>query len=196
VSYSWSFGDDTTATTASHTVTHTYRTAGRFTASVTESDAAGTEASASGTIALFECPASQSSCSESLTNADGVQELETSGPISASSAAGLNLFVGPFRIPDCQLEIVPTAALTDSGFTGNLTVTLEYTSSFPSQARTTCFSSTVPFVNTSGHTVTSGRLPMCAAVPTAPCVESVDISGSSVTKELLIPPGDPKVGAP
>jgi len=196
VSYEWAFGDGTTETTSTNEVTHHYESPAQFESSVTETDAQGGQATASGTIHLFLCPASGSECTESLKDADGVRLLRASGPAGAASPASVDLFAGPFKISQCQREVVPTAGLTDSGFTGNLTLTLEYSTTHPSQAKTTCFASTVPFVDSAGKTVTSGPLPMCKSVPTAPCVESEDISGSSVNKVLLVPPGDPKVGAP
>jgi PKD repeat protein len=195
VSFKWTFGDGAATTTTSHVVTHQYARTARFTPSVTETDGQGDKASASGTIQLFTCPTSQPTCTATLSNAPGIQALTASGPVSAAAAA-LDLFGGPFKISQCQTEVVPTAALTDTGFSGNLTVTLDYTSAFPPQAKTTCFASAVPFVDASGKTVKNGKLPTCAAEQTAPCVESTDISGSSVSKVLLIPPGDPKVGAP
>ena len=89
------------------------------------------------------------------------------------------------------------AALTDSGFIGNLTVPLVYLTSYPDLARTTCFSSEVAFVDAAGMVVHSGPLPMCqVVVPVPPCVVSINISGTLVTKVLLVPPGDPRVGAP
>jgi hypothetical protein len=55
----------------------------------------------------------------------------------------------------------------------------------------------VPFVDAAGKTVTSGALPTCSASNAAvPCVQSIALVGSTVTKVILIPPGDPKVGAP
>jgi hypothetical protein len=196
VSYEWTFGDGTMATTSSHEVVHRYPSAGDFRPSVTEVDARGDQARASGTIGVFQCPQGAPDCTETLKNTEGVRLLTASGPIGAAAPASLNLFAGPFKIYHCQVESVPTVALTDSGFTGNLTVTLGYTTKHPSQAKTTCFASMVPFVDAAGQTVTSGALPMCQSVQTAPCVESEDISGSSVNKVLLVPPGDPKVGAP
>jgi len=92
--------------------------------------------------------------------------------------------------------VQPAVALTDSGFTGKLTVTLEYRSSAPKQAHTTCFSSTVAFVDAAGKRVYNGVLPVCNDAQRAPCVKSVRLSGAKVTKVLLVPPGDPKVGAP
>jgi DNA-binding beta-propeller fold protein YncE len=42
VSYAWSFGDGTTATTSTPTTTHVYASPGSYTATVTETDSAGT----------------------------------------------------------------------------------------------------------------------------------------------------------
>jgi hypothetical protein len=118
------------------------------------------------------------------------------GPVSASGPAEANLLAGTFSFPDCQSAIESAVGVTDSGFTGNLTLTLSYTSSNPGNAGTTCFSSTVAFQDASGQLVYSGPLPACAlTAPVAPCVESTTISGQQVNKQLLIPPGDPKVGA-
>jgi hypothetical protein len=194
VSYEWTFGDGARATTSGHEVTHRYANAARFTPSVTEVDSEGDKATASGTLELFVCPPGNPNCTETLGNANGVQMLTASGPVGA--AATVDLFAGPFKISQCQHEVVPTAAVTDTGFSGNLTVTLVYMTTRPRQAPTTCFASTVPFVDATGQTVRSGTLPKCGQVPMAPCVISDEVSGSNVSKVLLIPPGDPKVGAP
>ena len=86
--------------------------------------------------------------------------------------------------------------MTDAGFTGPLTVTVEYVTADPSLVARTCFASPVPFTNSTGVVVESGALPMCDSVANRPpCVESIQTSGPKVTKTLLIPPGDPKVGA-
>jgi PKD repeat protein len=42
VSYTWNFGDGTTATTTGATTNHLYPAAGKYTATVTETDSAGT----------------------------------------------------------------------------------------------------------------------------------------------------------
>ena len=42
VSYQWTFGDGTSSTTSTPTTSHTYAKAGSYTASVTETDSAGT----------------------------------------------------------------------------------------------------------------------------------------------------------
>jgi hypothetical protein len=196
VSYAWTFGDGASATTSSSTVTHTYARPSTYLPAVKETDVAGASASASGTLAVFVCPTGTTSCSDSLSTGGSVQLLQASGPIAGTSAAGLNLFVGSFRVPKCESAIAPAAAVTDSGFTGSLSMTLQYTTSQPHHIGTTCFSSTVAFVDSAGKTVHNGALPACSASAAPPCVQSIQTTGSSVTKVLSIPPGDPKVGAP
>jgi hypothetical protein len=196
VSYDWTFGDGASAKTASSTVTHTYATPSTYLPAVQETDAAGATASAAGTLVVFACPNGTITCSDSLTSAGTVQSLQANGPIAAASPAGLDLFVGSFRVPSCESAIAPAVAVTDSGFTGSLTVNLQYTTSQPHHVGTTCFSSTVAFVDAAGNTVHNGALPTCIVNAAPPCVQTIQTSGSNVTKMLLIPPGDPKVGAP
>jgi hypothetical protein len=195
-SYAWAFGDGRSTTTSTPKVTHTYPRTSTFFPAVTATDTTGDTATASGTVALFDCPNGTTECTEALPNAATVQLLQATGPVGPSSSAGVDLFVGPFRIPNCETTIAPAVALSDTGFTGSLTVTVEYTTSRPQHITSTCFSSPVAFVNVTGHTVHNGALPMCQATPAPPCVQSIQSSGSEVTKVLLIPPGDPKVGAP
>jgi PKD repeat protein len=199
VSYFFQFGDGQTATTGSAEVTHTYASAGRYAPEVTETDAAGDMASATGTLELDECPAG-SSCTQTLRNVSGITKLSATGPIQVGGpSAAVDLFAGPYKIENCQSSVLTDGALTDSGFTGNLVVTMVYRAP-PGQVNTTCFASAVPFTDADGKTVYSGPLPMCplaGAVP--PCVVSITtkILDAEVLaiKVVLIPPGDPKVGA-
>jgi hypothetical protein len=195
-SYAWTFGDSESTTTSTPTVTHTYASASTFSPAVTETAGAGAVATATGTLRLSDCPVGQSQCTEALHNAGTVQLLQADGPVSNSSPAHVDLFVGPFRIPSCEATIGPAVALSDSGFTGELTVTVSYMTSQPQNVATTCFSSPVAFVDADGQSVHRGALPMCQAAAGPPCVQSIETSGSEVTKILLVPPGDPKVGAP
>ncbi len=196
VSYTWNFGDRHTATTSTPTVTHIYASASTFNASVTERDVRLDAASASGTLKLTKCMLRNRSCTESLNGVSHVSLLRVQGPTGPSTPAAVKLFVGPFQVANCEPQVSPAAAFADAGFTGSLTVTLSYATSRPGQVATTCFASTVPFVDAAGQTVTSGALPLChtkGAVP--PCVASIT-SGTLVTKVLRVPAGDPKVGAP
>jgi hypothetical protein len=196
-SYRWTFGDSASTTTAVNTVQHTYASASTFDVSVTETDAQGESATATGTLELLKCPVSVGQCSGKLPLGGLVETLSALGPISPTAPADLDLFTGPFGFPNCDSEIHGATALTDSGFIGNLTVPLVYLTSHPDQARTTCFSSEVAFMDADGMLVHSGPLPTCQVLaPIPPCVISINISGILVTKVLLVPPGDPRVGAP
>jgi PKD repeat protein len=199
VSYLWKFGDGTSTTTSKPEVVHAYPTTGRFAPEVTESTDAGEQASAPGVVELFDCAAGPT-CVEELSQVDGVKTWQASGPTSPGAAATVDLFVGPYRISNCQTSVGTDGALTDSGFSGDLTVKVVYQVATSTSGSTTCFASVVPFRDAQGQTVTSGALPKCSvAVAVPPCVKSVSTtttaSGSEVTKVLVIPPGDPKVGA-
>ncbi len=195
-SYQWSFGDGESATTPTDTVSHTYRKPSRYKPSVVEIAAKGVTASASGTLQVSQCAVGSSQCTESLSNVGKVQLVQATGPVGSNSAS-VSLFVGPYKISNCEPQVSPAAGLTDSGFTGDLTMTLKYTTTHATQVSTTCFASTVAFVDAAGKKVKSGPLPTCpVASPKVPCVQSITVSGSKVTKVLLIPPGDPRVGAP
>lgn len=196
-SYAWTFGDGASTTTTVDTVQHTYASASMFQVSVGETDTQGESATATGTLELLSCPLGTGQCSGTLQLGGLEQTLSAVGPISPTASAGLDLFNGPFAFPNCDSVIHAATALTDSGFIGNLTVPLVYLTSDPDQARTTCFSSEVPFVDAAGMVVTSGPLPACQVLaPVSPCVLSINIAGILVTKVLLVPPGDPRVGAP
>jgi len=199
VSYSWKFGDGQSATTTDPTVVHTYASTGEFAPKVKETDADGNVASAVGTLALFDCPIS-GTCAEKLTHAGSVETLKATGLVSDTEAAGVDLFVGPYQIQGCDPSVGTDGALSDTGFSGPLKVKASYLVQNPNDVATTCFSSEVPFVDAQGQTVNNGALPKCSApgaVP--PCVKSITTmetgSGLQATKVLMIPPGDPKVGA-
>jgi hypothetical protein len=201
ISYVFQFGDGHTVKTTSPTVVHTYAKPGHFAPRVTETGAAAVDSTitAAGTLNVDRCAAG-SSCTENLQNVGSVIKLGITGPIEPNMAAGVNLFVGPSQIKNCETAVDTNGGVTDSGFTGNLTLTAAYHVTTLSGVGTTCFSSTVPFTNTGGMLTTSGKLPHCSgATPTPPCVKSIVTkklaSGWQVTKTLLIPPGDPTVGS-
>lgn len=194
--YEWVFGDGARTTTPRASVSHTYKKPGRFQVSLTEIGA-GKRATAVGALLLYRCPAGVATCSESLRSVGRVQLLRAAGEVSAGTAGELDLFVAPFQIPSCQIEVVPTGAVDDGGFKGDVTITLHYTSTHPGQTGTTCFSATAPFVDRAGKKVENGALRSCRATNSSPpCVHSVKATSSEVDKVLLVPAGDPKVGAP
>jgi hypothetical protein len=195
VSYKWRFGDGSSFAGASPTVVHTYKSASRFLVSVTEGDARGHSAAATGTLSLVKCPAG-ASCSAHLSNVASVQLLQVGGLTKPTGQATIDLFIGPYQIQSCEPQVAAAVAVTDVGFRAPLNVTLQYTTMHPAQTPTTCFASTVAFVDAAGKTVKSGPLRNCKAGINPPCVVKVVTGGSKVSKALVIPPGDPKVGAP
>jgi hypothetical protein len=196
-SYIWSFGDGGSAQSAVPHEVHTYPAPGPDAVSVTETDSAGQTASASGTLELAPCPVGTAQCQADLQAGTGVSFIQASGPIDPRSPAEVNLFSGSYRFKNCDLNITPAGSLTDSGFTGPLTVVYTYTTTNPNRVNRTCFASPVKFVDASGRTVNSGTLPSCQVGGAGPpCVASTKVSnGTVVTKELIIPPGDPKFGS-
>jgi hypothetical protein len=194
-SYAWIFGDGTSATTTKPRVAHSYPKTGIYHVQMIES-AGKLSARGVGILGVFQC-GPKGMCTES-SSSGAITQLQVSGPTPTTAAhAMVDLFGGPFQISHCQARVVPTAAISDTTFSGDLTVTLRYNSTNVSATPTTCFESEIPFVDSAGKVVKSGALPNCSkTTPTAPCVVSYSLSGTKVSKTLLIPPGDPKVGAP
>lgn len=198
-SWRWVFGDGTSVTTKTANVTHTYRKAGRFQLSLTETDTQGQRATAVGTLELTACGAASTSCTVELQHVGVVTLLRLHGTRPIGVAATADLLVAPFRIVACEKTMAPAVGFTDGGFSSDITATLTYTAADPDNVSATCFSSTVAFVDAAGKRVHSGDLPRCAPpqlTETVPCVRSTSVRGTTVTKVLLVPPGDPKVGAP
>jgi hypothetical protein len=200
VHYIFRFGDGTkTGKIPNNTVAHTYQHAGQFAPQVEEIDALGNTATTTATLAVDPCSAG-SSCSKILQGVSSVAELRVTGPTDKSMPAGLDLFVGTSQIMMCEAMPDTNASATDSGFIGNLTLTVVYKVPTLSGVNTTCFFSVVPFTNTAGNSTNSGKLPKCSgSQPTPPCVISIGTKpvsgGFEVIKKLLIPPGDPTVGS-
>lgn len=196
VTWSWTFGDATSTTTSSAAVVHQYPGLGTYAPSVTETDSGGQMATASGTLEVTDCQIGTGQCTEALPPSGTILQFQVSGPQRPTAPGTVDLFTGPWKVPTCEPQVSPAVAFTDTGFTGALTVTLQYLTAYPNQAPTTCFSSTVPFLDSSNQTVRNGALPACNPFgPVPPCVQSVSMNGLQVTKVVLVPPNDPKVGA-
>jgi PKD repeat protein len=196
IAFHWDFGDgSSTSVQGTASVQHSYPQPGTFPVSLTET-LGSQEATAAAMVNVFPCPSATGQCSDSLTSPGPVLDLAASGP--ASSRAEVNLLTDPWKFSHCSTSPLTAVGVTDVGFTGPLTVTVKYVTSRPSAIGKTCYSSTKAFANTASQMVHSGALPMCQPPPVgpvAPCVQSIQLSGPDVTKVLLIPPGDPKVGA-
>jgi PKD repeat protein len=194
-SYLWEFGDGHATTSSSNAIVHAYSQPGTYTASVTVTDTGGQTATTSGTLVVAPCPAGTTQCRAAVQSPSGVTFIQASGPVG-SAPAEVNVFSGSWRFVNCDGAITPAGSVTDSGFTGPLSVTFVYRTTNPIRVQRTCFASVVAFVDSGGASVHSGALPMCVASnPTPPCVQTIQQSGSQVTKTLLIPAGDPRFGS-
>jgi PKD domain len=202
--YLWTFGDGMTQPTSEPQVTHNYMNPGEYQVELKETAPDGSEleapatmltAKASGTLMLVQCTTSP--CTAQITHAKTIHLLETTGS-PTSTGATIQLFAGTYQFAPCLPTISPAVGISDSGFSSNLTVKLKYTTSDPSGVNKTCFSSTIAFTDKQGNTVDTGLLPSCTkSGNVSPCVQSIShTTGSTkVTKQLIIPAGDPKVGA-
>jgi hypothetical protein len=205
----WRFGDGQMMTTASPSTVHIYGQPGQYPLTgagplnVTISDSVGdTATSAPSTLQVFVCPTATQTCDASLVPTAGpVMRVELKGNTKAGVVPSAHLLADPWSFGSCEPALETSVGVTDSGFistpTSPLTLTLKYTSASPANAALTCFSSPKPFTSSTGTTVRTGILPTCAATARKPpCVQSVGVNGSVVTKVLLLPAGDPKTGAP
>jgi len=98
------------------------------------------------------------------------------------------------RCPGSLVGGSTAATLTDTGFSGNLTVTVKLLA-VATRAGKVCYSSDVPFLSeTNPTTPKSGTafLLRCAAVGNAaPCVVSINSGLNAVIAKVLVPAGDP-----
>jgi hypothetical protein len=213
VSYAWNFGDGDTDTTSSPTTSHVYATSGNFTATVTETDAAGTsttqvftgqtmslnggpQAVASQSFVIVACSAN-TPCSGTV--ADPAQSSTVSG--TSSTEATLSLSLGELSVscgtgaPESE-QVTSYSTTTFSASTLNASLTIENDST--TNGFKVCYASSTPFVDKQGNSVTSGDLPSCGAVDNvAPCIVSTTVSGGNLEVVLSVLSGDPRMwGAP
>jgi YVTN family beta-propeller protein len=206
-SYAWDFGDGTTETTTTPTTSHTYATSGDFTATVTETDTAGTStdqvftgqtvsrnggpsATASQTIEAVDCSADDS-CSAEVT--DGPLDSRVGG--TSSTDGTLSVSLGNENVScgdDSATESEPVTSYTTTDYTGSaLSATLTVANDTATDGAV-CYSSPTPFIDNQGDSVTSGELPDCSVVEdVAPCIVSITSSDGNLVIDLLVPPGDP-----
>ncbi len=203
VSYHWIFGDGTSATTATPTTTHTYGSGGTITASVTETDSAGTsttqvftgqtmsrnggpQAVATATFVITSCATGTTSCKANVTSK--TQSVSVNGVKSAAKKATIALSVSPqsLKVPGYP-AIAPTATLIDKGLTGSVDVT-NTVHKLPSVAGIK-----IIYQPVGASPPPATILKRCSTVlPPDPCYFSITESGGSITASLRFPAGDPK----
>ena len=188
VSYHWAFGDGASSTTTTDVVTHRYRSTGRFSPTVTETDKQGQHATARGSVALFKCKAGEATCRATLPDAANVAILTASGPQGPAGPASATLFVGPFRIIACEATVAEAVALTD---TRDLRQPDRHAEIH--ERRSEAVDRHLFLVRRRLRRCDRAQGPQRRPSPmpeprAAPCVKSVTVDASMVSKVLLIPP--------
>ncbi len=203
-SYSWNFGDGHTDVTTVATDSHTYASSGTYTATVTETTAAGTSSSeistgqeilregssAATTSAHFTLAPCSTGCTPTVTSPDGGATVAVTQ--AASTQGSLTLSVAP-AILGCS------KGFTERSEVSTLTESSQYSSS----------SDIVVQVTETGLASTSGVrvcyqsveatppppifLKKCSSHRQAPCYVSIVPSGTDTVQATLdVPPGDPR----
>jgi YVTN family beta-propeller protein len=212
VSYAWSFGDGDTETTSTPTTTHIYASSGNYTATVTETDAAGTstaqvftgqtvsnnggqQAVDSQSFEVIPCEAN-STCSGTVSDAS--QSTTLTG--TSSTDATLQISIGQQTV-SCGYQAPATEQVTTYSTTTFTASSLAATMTINGDTDTTgfnvCYSSTTPFRDRGGTSVTTGHLPSCQEVSdVAPCIASVAVTNGNLVATLSVPPGDPRFWGP
>jgi YVTN family beta-propeller protein len=211
VSYTWNFGDpsdpDGPVMTDVPTTTYEYPTAGTYTATVTETDEAGTSttetftgqtvsnngsptATASQSVTIVPCTA-DAPCTAAVTSPTVTADLTGTSSTDALLAVSIGqatVSCGSAAAESAEVTTYATTTFTASDIQATLTVAgLASASGF-----SVCYDSTVPFTDAQDQPVTSGQLPDCQATPVAPCLVSATEEGGSVVAVLDVLPGDPR----
>ena len=150
---------------------------------------------ASQSFVIVNCTANMS-CSGTVS--DSSQKVTVGGTSTTDATLSLALGVqtvscGTAPAAPEQVTSYSTTTFTASSLTGTLTVKGENSTS----GFRVCYTSTTPFTDRQGHSVTSGDLPKCGPVGNvAPCIVSTAISGGNLVATLLLPPVNPRFWAP
>ena len=208
VSYAWNFGDGNTESTTSPTTTHSYASNGTYTATVTETDAAGASTSqvftgqtaslngssaaeASSTVVIATTPCTlanscQADISTPATPTSPAQTITVTVPADGSQSGSLTVTSGPAQL-SCKTR----------GFKGEQAVT-SYSSTFvpTTNVQVTDFiagptSKKGIKICFEGSTPPPAYLKRCGATPVAPCASFV-LEPGGVQVTLLIPGNDPR----
>jgi hypothetical protein len=109
VNYAWSFGDGNTANTSTPTTTHTYASPGSYTASVTETDAAGTS-----TTQIFT---GQAVSGNGSPKAEASSAFQVLSGVQATYACVVSGFSGSHSFPAVVAESPAPPGSVDAGGT-------------------------------------------------------------------------------
>ncbi len=208
VSYSWNFGDSDTDVTTAASVSHTYAANGNYTASVTETDAAGAsttedytgqtasldgsaaaEASASVEIATSDCDDETACDAEVVSPATPTSPQQTvtvdeGAPGSPSQALSVTSGPGDLECKGNHFMAMDGVTSYDSTYTPTADVTVTDLIAGVSSVRgiQICFE---------GPTPPPTYLKKCKRVPVAPC-QTLAVVAGGVQATILVPAGDPR----
>jgi YVTN family beta-propeller protein len=202
VSYSWHFGDGSTDQTSAPTDAHTYSNPGTYTATVTETDEAGTSttvvstgqeilragsgvASATATFTLSSCTLG---CTPTVSNGNAsvtvTQQGSTTGTLTLSVSPATLVCSTSYRQP------AQVSTLTESsGYSSTTAIDVADVVSGLSSPRGV----KVCYQSGGSSPPPPAFLKKCSKKIHAPCTASIVSSGAdSITASLEVPPGDPR----
>ncbi len=209
VNYAWTFGDSSTVTTAVPTVSHTYGSNGTYTATVTETDAAGTSttqvftgqtvsrqgspaaiASASVVIASTNC-SGQTSCSVGLDapaeNQTPAQTIDITAGAPGQPSQQLSVTSGPGQLECTSKHFDVLGDITS--YNATFTPTSDVTVTDLVAGATTVHGVRICF---EGSNMMPTYLHKCAKTsPVVPCATKTVVPGG-VEVTILVAPGDPR----
>ncbi len=207
-SYAWKFGDGNTESTPGPTVTHSYTAPGTYTASVTETDQAGTSTTqvfTGQTVSLNGGPGAVATAGFQVTacapntpcSASGATAANGSIPATTVSATGTSTTTASMTVDvaigtlSCGTSYdYPTAVstLTETTFTSSAPIHVrEQLAGEPStRSVKICYQPDIP------SPPPPVLLAQCPSPAVAPCVKSLSESGGSVDARFLVPAGDPR----
>jgi YVTN family beta-propeller protein len=208
-SYLWNFGDGESVTTTTPTTSHTYERSGKFTATVTETDAAGTsttqvftgqtmsrnggpDAVASQTFVVVKCSAG-TVCSGTVSATSQTSSVKG----TSSTGASLSISIGqqPVSCGDTATQEQVTNFSTTTFNASSLSATLTVNDDSSTSGFEVCYSASSKFEDLEGQEVLSGELPLCKSAK-APCIKSDKVSSGTVVAVISVLPGDPRFWAP
>lgn len=193
------------------TTTYDYPTAGTYTATVTETDEAGTStteiftgqtmsnngsptATVSQQVVIVPCTADQS-CAANVASPTVTADLTGTSSTDALLAVSIGqsaVSCGSAPAQNAEVTTYATTTFTAPYLQAILTVSgVASASGFA-----VCYDSTTFFNDAQNESVTSGQLPDCGATPVAPCLVSATEESGSVVAVLDVLPGDPRFWSP
>lgn len=186
---------------------HTYAAHGSYTVTVSIASTGGGSASVSDSVDVADAV---TTCTGSGCNGSVVTTQQTDGISSTSTTGTILTTVDPadhssYSCGDSFRHAPAITTVTDTGLNANIVYTVTFKNSAAAGQWfvpfAVCYQSPTPFKDLSGHTVTTGLLPLCTILPrpgkplVAPCVQSITelpLFLGNVVEKIVLPVGDPR----